>query len=149
MGKLIQNFLEGYGKSADLILTFYVLPAILYKDSRNKLASANSRSSLESVFQNRDGYDNNENLKLTAKANLSGFIDRFDELKDCTKQAIIVLSNEEKIKLGSEVLLLVTDKYDNYKGNIRILLKAAYYLGIVFSKTTREYLDLFLGVKIG
>lgn len=149
MGKLIQNFLEGYSKPADLLLVFYVLPIILYKDSRNKLSNANSRSSLESLFQNRDVYDNNENLRLSSKVNLAGFVDRFDELKNCTKQAIITLTNENKIKLGSKVSLLVTDRYDNYKGNIRTFLKAAYYLGVIFSKTTKEYLDSFLGVKAG
>lgn len=149
MGKFIQNFLDGYGRPTDLMITFYVLPIILYKDSRNKLSSANTRSSLESLFRNKDIYDNNENLRLSGKVNLAGLVDRYDELKNCTKQAIIILSNEKKIKFGTEIILLSTDKYDNYKGNIRTFLKAAYYLGIVFSKTTREYLDSFLGVKAG
>lgn len=148
MGKLIQNFLEGYGRPADLILTFYVLPIILYKESRDKLYTANSRSTLESLFLNKASFDDNENLRLSGKICLAGFLDRFNELKPYTKQALIVLSNEQVIKLGPGVSLLTTDKYDNYKGNIRTYLKAAYNLGRVFAKTTREYLDTFLGVRV-
>ena len=148
LGKLIQNFVQGYGKPADLKLIFYVLPIVLYKDSRGKLSSANSRSSIESLFQSKTSFEGNEKVKLSGKVSLAGFVERFEVLKNNTKQALIILSNEGKIGLGTHVSLLVEEKYDNYTGNVKNSLKAAYYLGIVFSKTTSEYLNSFLGVDI-
>lgn len=146
-GKIIQNFIQGYGKPADLKLIFYVLPIVLYKDSRNKLCSANSRSSMESLFQSKMDFGGTDTLKLSGKVCLAGFVERFNLLKKETKHALIILSNAGKINLDGYVSLKTEDKYSNYSGNMKTTLKAAYYLGVVFSKSSKEHLNFFLGVK--
>lgn len=148
MGKVFINFLEGYGNKVDLQLLFYVLPIILHKDSREKLSSAKSTSRLDTLFGNRQEYGENEEMKLSGKVNLSGFCERLEALKGITRQTIIILSNEEKIQLESQVALLKRDKYENYSGDLRETLKAAYYLGVVLRKVSQQYLDDFLGVNI-
>jgi len=150
MGKILQNFLEGYDSSVEFKLIFYVLPIILYKDSRDKLSTANKASRIDTLFGNKQAYayGEDENIKLSGKVNLSGFLDRFEELKGLTKKTLIVLSNEEKIQLGNEIVLLQKDKYDKYSGNIKATLKASYYLGVVLAKASPDYLDNFLGVRV-
>lgn len=148
MAKIIQNFMEGYQQNIDLKLVFYVLPIVLYKDSRDKLSSAKKTSRIDTLFGGKNSSAFNEELKLSGKVNLSGFYERFEELKGLTKQAIIILTNEGTIRLGNEIVLLKTQRYDNYTGSIRTTLKAAFYLGVVFSKASQEYLDDFLGVKV-
>ncbi|MBP1177639.1 hypothetical protein JOE49_004891 [Paenibacillus sp. PvR133] len=147
MSKIIQSFLEGYGSPVEFKLLFYVLPIILSKDSRERLIKANRISRLETVFKKRD-YRDYEKLKLSIQSNLSGFLDRFIELKNLTKDTIIILVNEEKISIGNSVVLLKKDNYSNYKNsNISELLRAAFYLGVIFSKSSVENLDYYLGVK--
>ncbi|MCK4258044.1 MAG: hypothetical protein KAX49_03650 [Halanaerobiales bacterium] len=148
MGKIFQNFLEGYGSPVEFKLIFYVLPIILYKDSRDKLSTANKTSRIDTLFGKKCTYGGDENLKLSGKVNLSGFLERFEELKELTKTTLIVLSNEEKIQIGNMIVLKQKDKYDKYYGNIRATLKAAYYLGVILAKTSTDNLDNFLGVSV-
>ena len=46
----------------------------------------------------------------------------------------------------NKIVIVETKKYSNYKGNVREWLKAAHYLGVIFSKTNEEYINYFLGV---
>jgi hypothetical protein len=148
MGKILQNFLKGYGSSIEFKLIFYVLPIILYKDSRDKLSTAKKSSRIDTLFGGRQDFSEDGTLKLSGKVNLSGFLERFQELKELTKQTLIVLSNEEKIRIGNEIILIQEDNYQKYYGNIKSMLKSAFYLGIVLSKATTEQLESFLGVKL-
>lgn len=148
MAKIFQNFLEGYGSPIEFKLIFYILPIILYKDSRDRLSTANKTSRIDTLFGKKFVFNENENLKLSGKVNLSGFLERFEELKELTKKTLIILSNEEKIQLGNKILLLQKDKYDKYSGYIKTMLKASYYLGVVLSKTSMNYLEDFLGVRV-
>ena len=147
MSKIFQNFLEGYGTDVDFKLLFYVLPIILNKDSRRRLIKANKASKLETVFK-KENYKEYSDIKLSAQSNLSGFKDKFIELKDLTKTTIIILVNEEKIIIGNSVMLLKTDNYSNYKDpDIVSLLRSSFYLGVIFNKSRVEQLDYYLGVK--
>ena len=56
--------------------------------------------------------------KISGKTRLSGYIDRYNSLKPYCKEAII----------------------------IKDWIKCAFYLGVVFSKTTEDHLSFFLGV---
>lgn len=148
MGKVIQNFLEGYGSPIEYKLIFYVLPIVLYKESRDKLSSAKKTSRIETLFGGKQDYSRNKDIKISGKINLSGFLERFEELKEITKLALIVLSTEEKVLLSKEIYLKEKDNYQYYAGEIKSTLRAAYYLGVIFSKTSSEHLDYFLGVSV-
>lgn len=143
---LIICFLSGYGKPCDLKLVFMVLPILLYAPSREKLASAISTSRLESLF--RAQVEVNDNTKLSGKTRLSGFLSRYDMLQSATKQTIIILHNEKLISIHDRYIS--ADKvvlYKNYNKSISTWMKSAYYLGVVFSKSTEDHISFFLGVE--
>lgn len=143
---LIICFLSGYGKSCDLKLVFMVLPILLYAPSREKLASAKSTSRLESLFRAQVEFD--ENIKLSGKTRLSGFLSRYEMLQPATKKAIIILHNQGFISIdGRYIATNKTISYKDFNKSISNWMKAAYYLGIVFSKSTEDHITYFLGVE--
>jgi len=121
---LITCFLSGYGKSCDLKLVFMVLPILLYAPSRVKLASAKSTSRLESLFTAQVQFD--ENIKLSGKTTLSGFLSRYELLQSTTKKAIIILHNQGLISIdGRYIVGNKSVSYKNYNKSISSWMKAA------------------------
>lgn len=120
------------------------LPILMYAESREKLVTANTRSRVDTLFQSPQII---ENSKISGKTRLSGYVDRYNSLKPYCKEALIILSSEDKMVIDRHKILL-TQKldYKNFKGAIRDWVKCAYYLGVVFSKTTQDHLSFFLGV---
>lgn len=63
------------------------------------------------------------------------------------KEATIILSSEEKIVFNDHKIVLIKKiDYKNFEGAIKNWIKCAFYLGVVFSKTTEDHLSIFLGV---
>ncbi len=144
--KIVQNFLEGYGTPVDIKLVFYVLPIIMSKDSREVLATAKTTSRIETLFGSKKEYADTQ-LKISSRVNLSGFLERFEHLKDLTKLTLVVLSSENKISINDNIALLKSSNFNKYSGSVRSMLKASFYLGVVFRKTNSDNLDLYLGVS--
>lgn len=143
---MIICFLSGYGKPCDLKLIFMVLPILLYAPSRKKLSSAKSTSRLESLFRAQVEVDGK--IKLSGKTRLSGFMSRYKMLQPATKKTIIILHNQGLISINGRYI--VTNKtvfYKDYSISISSWMKAAYYLGVVFSKSTEDHITYFLGVE--
>lgn len=142
---LVQNFLTGYNKPCELRLPFMALPILLYKDSREKLLHANRNSKLESLF--KSSQKTNE-YNISDKTRLSGFVSRYEMLKDYGKKTIIILASEEKIVIRDyKIILLQPADYNQYQGSVRTWTRCAYYLGNVFAKTNEDHLAYFLGVE--
>lgn len=141
---LTQSFLSGYEKSCEIKLPFMAIPILLYAESREKLVNANRRSSVDTLFQSPQIIDKN---KISGKTRLSGYLDRYNSLKPYCKQAIIILSSEKKIDIKNHKIVLNKKiDYRDYDGIIKDWIKCAFYLGVVFSKTTEDHLSFFLGV---
>lgn len=141
---LIQSFLSGYEKPCEIKLTFMAIPILLYAESREKLINANKRSRIDTLFQSSQTIGEN---KISGKTRLSGYVDRYNLLKQYCKEAIIILSSEKKIVLKDHKIFLIQKiDYKNFNGNIREWIRCAFYLGVVFSKTTEDHLCFFLGV---
>lgn len=143
---LILCFLSGYGKPCDVKLVFMVLPILLYAPSRKKLASAISTSRLESLFNAPIEMD--EQSKLSGKTRFTGFITRYETLQPITKKTIIILHSEKAISISARYIMsnkIVS--YKDYGKTISTWMKAAYYLGGVFTKTSEEHISYFLGVE--
>lgn len=149
MQGILQNFLQGYGGEADFDIVFYVLPIILYKESRDKLVTANIKCRVDTLFGSKEKLEYDSKNKISSMTRLGGFTERFHKLQKLTKQTIIVLCNEGKIKLGEKIMLLRQDKYSNYNGGkeYKTTLRAAYYLGVMFANTPIELLNDYLGVS--
>lgn len=141
---LMRSFLSGYEKPCDIKLPFMAIPILLYAESREKLINANKRSRIDTLFQS---YQVVEESRISGKTRLSGYIDRYNSLKPYCKEAIIILSSEEKIVFNDyKIVLIKRIDYKDYAGTIKDWIKCAFYLGVVFAKTTEEHLSFFLGV---
>lgn len=144
---LIQGFLTGYEKPCEIKLPFMALPILLYAESREKLVNANIRSRIDTLFQSPQII---EESKISGKTRLSGYLDRYNSLKPFCKEALIILSSEDKLII-SEHKIRLTQKVD-YKNiqntMVQDWVKCAFYLGVVFSKTTEDHLFYYLGVDV-
>lgn len=142
---LIQSFLSGYEKPCDIKLPFMALPILLYAESREKLVTANKRSRMDTLFQSPQII---EDCKISGKTRLAGYFDRYNSLKPYCKETLIILFSEDKLVIDN-CKIIITKKvdYKNYEGTIRDWVKSAFYLGVLFSKTTEEQLSFFLGVE--
>lgn len=141
---LMQNFLSGYGKPCEIKLLFMAIPILIYKESREKLVTANKRSRIETLFQD---YQTIEENRISGKTRLSGYLDRYKALMPYCKEALIILSSESKIAISNhKIVVTKKTKYDRYDGKIKEWTRCAYYLGVVFSKTTEDNLSYYLGV---
>ena len=120
------------------------IPILLYAESREKLVNANRRSRIDTLFESYQIIGKN---KISGKTRLSGFIDRYNFLRPYCKDAIIILFSEDKIELKhNKIIFNKKIDYRNYSETIKDWLKCAFYLGVVFSKTTEDHLSFFLGV---
>ena len=144
---LIQSFLSGYEKPCEIKLPFMALPILLYSESRDKLVNASVRSRIDTLFQSPQIIEENV---ISGKTRLSGYLDRYNSVKSFCKQAIIILSSEDKIVINEhKIILLQKIDYKIYKNTmVREWLKCAFYLGVVFSKTTEDHLSYYLGVNM-
>ena len=141
---LIQSFLSGYEKPCEIKLPFMAIPILLYSESREKLVNANKRSRIDTLFQSSQVVEDN---KISGRTRLSGYIDRYNSLKQYCKEALIILFSEDKIVLDNYKIILTRKiDYKNFEGTIKYWIKCAFYLGVIFSKTTEEHLSFFLGV---
>lgn len=144
-GLLFQGFLSGYNKPCEIRLAFMALPILLYSESRKKLASAKSTSKMETLFNTPQTLENDVNI--SGKVKLAGYLKRYEELKLFSKKALIVLYSKKKIFLQENKIILVEPiKYLDFEGTVREWIKAAHYLGVVFAKTNEDHLSYFLGV---
>ena len=143
---LIQSFLTGYEKPCELKLVFMALPILIHKESREKLCNANIKSRIDTLFQSEQVVGNS---KISGRTRLTGYIDRYNALKSYSKESIIILCSENKVVINNEHKLIVVKKidYKSFSGIVKNWVKCAYYLGIIFSKTTDEHLSYFLGVE--
>ena len=142
----MQSFLSGYQKSCEIKLPFMAIPILLYAESREKLVHASSRSRIDTLFQSPQIIEKN---KISGKTRLCGYIDRYNALKPYCKEAIIILSSKGKIVFNNHKIALIKKiDYKDFEGAIKDWIKCAFYLGVVFSKTTEDHLSFFLGVDI-
>ena len=142
---LMQSFLSGYGKPCELRLAFMSIPILLYSDSRDKLKNANKASRIDTLFKSPQFI---REVSISGQTRLSGYLERYDYLKPYCKEAIIILASEKKLAIeGKNLVLLQNFDYKKYKGIVKEWMKCAFYLGVIFSKSTVDHLSYFLGIE--
>lgn len=142
---IVQCFLTGYGRPCDIDIVFHILPVILYKDSRSKLLSANKTSTLFSLFGKSTIMEVVESNSISGKASFSGYTTRLHMMEKDTKNALIILVNENKIELGHRIKLLKKLDYRNGPTSAMAWLRSAHYFGVIFSKIDLSDFELFIG----
>lgn len=142
---MLQCFLTGYGSPCHLKMAFMSLPILMYSESREKLKTANKASRIDTVFSSKQQV---QGADISGRERLSGYAQRYDMLLPYCKKAVIILSSEGKASItGREISLLKTSDYKAYTGEVREWLRCAFYLGMLFSKTTYDHLAYYLGVE--
>lgn len=142
---LLQCFLTGYGRPCPIKIAFMSLPILMYSESREKLKVAKKTSRIDTIFSGKQVIQGED---ISGKERLSGFIQRYDILLPYEKKAIIILSSEGKVTItGQEIILLKDENYQVYSGEVKEWLRSAFYLGVIFSKTTYDHLAYYLGVE--
>ncbi len=142
---VLQSFLSGYGSSCELQKSFLVLPMILYEPIRTKLTTANSRSRMDTLFHTSKYTISN--MDIDGRSRFAGFYGRYDLLMPFSKKALIILYSEGSISIENyKIQLHRKIQYQKYEGNVSQWLKSAYYLGMIFSKSTNAQLSHYLGV---
>lgn len=147
LGKVIQTFMTGYEKDVELKTLFYVLPIVMYKDSREKLNRARSDSTLYSLFTKDEDFKD-YGAKLNAKFCLNQISDIFYDYIEITKKSVIVLANQQKIFLNEKVSLVEVFEYKKTSTLIREYFKAAYYLGRILSQIELREFENFIELKL-
>ncbi|ANS76972.1 hypothetical protein AWM70_22270 [Paenibacillus yonginensis] len=146
LSKIIHSFLTGYKKEVDLKTIFYVLPIIMYKDSRDRLNNARTDSTLYSLFS-KEIIMKEYNTKLNSKFTLNHVAELFQDYIEPTKQSIIILANQKNIRFQSSIVLLEDFEYNKIAPSIREYFKSAYYLGQIFSKIEVSEFESFLEIR--
>ena len=143
---LIQSLLTGEEKPCELKLIFMALPILIHKESREKLCNANIKSRIDTLFEIEQVVGDS---KISGRTRLTGFLNRYNGLKPYCKEIIIILCSENKVVINNEHKLIIVEKvnYKGFYGTVKNWVRCAYYLGIIFSKTTDDQLSYFLGVE--
>lgn len=144
---LIQSFLTGYARECEFNLVLFVIPILQYKNTRNVLKTANARSRIDTIFASGDHFGKTE---ISGASKFAGFFERVAFFESYSKEAIIILFNEKKIQMKNSKILLCQEL--DYKkcieGDkeepIKIWLRCAYYLGHIFSKSSKFDIISFL-----
>lgn len=143
---LVQSFLTGYEKPCEIKLVFMALPILIHKESREKLCNANTKSRIDTLFQSNQTVGDS---KISGRTRLTGYLNRYNVLKEYCKEIVIILYSENKVLINNEQKMIIVKRinYKNFSGTVKNWLKCAYYLGVIFSKTTDDHLSYFLGVE--
>lgn len=137
LSKLIFHFVEGYGKETPFELTYMLLPLVLRQESREVLSNLNKNSTIYSAFLDH----REKRLKITA---LQHYVESYSKY---VNPSLIVYANAGH-SFGMRCLKN-SNKYDfNKEKNqqTKKFYKAAYYLGVIFSKEKSKDCFYKLGV---
>ena len=134
LSPILERFFEfSEGKDNNILLSYLVLPLLLYPESRIKLKSANKNSSIYTIFSNQEL--------------LYGIAERVSSLKSLTNTCLLVLLHSESIVITES--MTVSYKSGNLDSSLcpDETLRAARNLSILFN--SHEVVEIYrkLGIK--
>lgn len=142
---LIRCFLTGYKKPCSLGLVYLSLPILLSSEAREKFLHANSRSTLDTVF---DVKHISEKGKISGKSRLANYFQLYDLLRDSCGKAIVILSSEGLIDVRNNQIFLVKElHYSTLKDSTKSWARIAHYLGVVFAKSSQTDIFFYIGAE--
>jgi len=142
VSKLLHYFLSGAQtvnpKGIKTELLYLSLPFIIDDITRDKLLKATSRSTFSSILKDKSTIE-----MKNALLNKNNQVEQYSEF---VNKGLIYLANVEILKIDEFIVVENIVKYQDEKQAInRDYCKAAYYLGVIFSK--EDYKNVF--VKLG
>lgn len=94
--------------SKNLLLSYLVLPLILYKTSQQKIKTSNNRSSIFSFLNSKE---------KTKRENVYGLPKRVQEYKEITNQCILYAIENKWLKLNDDLSVVVLKEQKNNTHN--------------------------------
>jgi len=143
---LLHHFLSGvqqynpHGIKTELL--YLAIPLIVDDITRKQLTTANTKSTLSSIFYNTKELENN---RLDIKNALLNKNDHVKQYHEITNRGLIYLGSIEKLDIKQFITVDTVVDLKKEKGIRREFCKAAYYLGIILAK--EDYRNVF--VKLG
>jgi len=136
--KLMHHFLSGAqsinAEGVKIELIYLLIPFVTDNETRVCLDKTNSRGTLSSVFKGK------------AKDALLKKNHQINQYREITNHALIYLGSRELLNMGKFVSVGNTLHFRNEPEDIRGYCKAAFYLGVIFSKEDYRNLIIKLGV---
>jgi hypothetical protein len=134
IGLIFQSFYQGYGKSTCPILLHYIVtPLAIYKESRDLFSNITKNASLTQIID--------ENAVVFIELQ-----ERIWKTKELSNLSLINLHNQKKILIKEEVVINEAIKYENFNVDFKDALRAAHYLGLLFSDI--DTIDIFKIFKV-
>ncbi len=135
-------FVAFYGKlqptSKNLLLSYLVLPLVLYRTSQQKIKNSNKTSSVFTFLDSKN---------KTKRENVYGLPKRVQEYKDITNQCILYAINEGWLKLNDDLSVSVLKNQKNNIENLDNAFKASSKLCNIFQELDSVAIYRQLGVK--
>ena len=122
----------------NLLLSYLVLPLILYQTSQQKIKTSNSRSSIFSFLNSKE---------KTKRENVYGLPKRVQEYKEISNQCILYAINNGWLKLNEDLSVTVVKEQKNNIENLDDAFKASSKLCNIFQELDVIAIYRQLGVK--
>ncbi|QDF29353.1 three component ABC system middle component [Halarcobacter anaerophilus] len=124
--------------SKNLLLSYLVLPLILYKTSQKKIKTSKKTSSIFSFL------DSNKKEK---RENVYGLQKRVQEYKEITNQCILYAIENKWLKLEDDLSIVVIEEQENNMVSLSDAFKASSKLCNIFKELDVISIYRQLGVK--
>lgn len=127
---ILVHFFSGYGqRDIPISLTYFVLPLILNKRTRNIFNEINKRTTFFDIIKN------NKSLLIDLQ-------DKTEKLKKVTNLSLIVAHNNNQIIIAEEIKLLQNLDYKTEDTELQEFYRSSYYLGYVFG-SEKNFINIF------
>ncbi|PSV96978.1 hypothetical protein CTM91_19180 [Photobacterium aquimaris] len=134
LAPILERFYEfSIEKDKNILLSYLVLPLLLYPESRNKLKTANIKSSIYTIFSDQ--------------TILYGLNERIENFSAITNKCLLLLVNEGSIKINESMSVTYLSKKMDMSLCNKDIVRASKNISILFN--SHEIVEVFrkLGVK--
>jgi hypothetical protein len=122
----------------NLLLSYLVLPLVLYKTSQEKIKNSNKTSSIFTFLDSKD---------KKKRANVYGLPKRVQEYKEITNQCILYAIENKWLKLDDDLSVVVLEEQKNTIPSLNDAFKASSKLCNIFQDLDVVSIYRQLGVK--
>lgn len=124
--------------SKNLLLSYLVLPLVLYKTSQEKIKNSNIRSSIFSFLNSKD---------KSKRENIYGLPKRIQEYKEITNQCMLYAIENKWLKLNNDLSIAVLEEQKNTIPSLNNAYIASSKLCNIFQDLDVVSIYRLLGVK--
>jgi len=125
-------------KPNNILLSYLVLPLVLYKVSQNKIRSSNARSNIYTFLNSKE---------KSKRANVYGLPERVQEYKNITNQCLQYAIDNNWLQINEDLSVNVLEEQNNKSNNLEVAFKASQKLCNIFKDLEVIEIYRLLGVK--